>query len=57
MKKRKTNLNGEANIIRVSALARVKYEALVYERADGEVLAEIRARMDAEKSDRDRAEF
>ena len=39
-------LDGESDIVKVTALARVKAEAEAKERADEEVLANIRARMD-----------
>ena len=50
-------LDDEADIIRVAALARVESEAKAKERAVEEVSAKIRARMEAERSERERAEF
>ena len=46
-------INDEADIVRVSALARVKAEAEAKDRAAGEVSAEIRASMEAERSERE----
>ena len=50
-------LNDEAGIVRVAALAREKDEAEANERAAKEVSAEIRARMEAERLEREREEF
>ena len=57
MKKDDEMLDDEADIVRVVALARVKAEAKAKERAAEEVSAEIRASMEAERSERERAEF
>ena len=47
----------ETDIVRVTDLARVKAEAEVNKRAAEEVLDENRDRMEAERSERERAEF
>ena len=57
MKKEGKILDDEADIVRVAALARVKAEAEAKERAAEEVSADIRASMEAERSERERAEF
>ena len=48
-------LDDKANIIRVAALARVKAKAEAKERAYEEASSDIRSRMEAEKSERERA--
>ena len=50
-------LDEKADIVRVAALARVNSEAEAKDRADDEVSAEIRSRIEAERSERERAEF
>ena len=50
-------LDDEANIVRVSALAKVKAEEEAKERETEEVSANIKDRMEAELSERDREEF
>ena len=50
-------LDDKANIVRVADLARVKAEAKVKEREAEEVLSDIRARMEAERSDIERTEL
>ena len=50
-------LNDEADIVRVAALDRVKDKDKANERAAKEVLAKIRARMEAEQSERKRVEL
>ena len=57
LKKEDEMLDNEANILRFSALDRVKAEAEAKERAAKEVSAEIRASVDAEQLERERAEF
>ena len=48
-------LNDKADIVRIAALTRVKSEAEANERAVKEVSAQIRARMEAGQSERERA--
>ena len=50
-------INNEADIVRFSALARVKAEAEAKERAAEEVSAEIMASMEAERLEKERSEF
>ena len=50
-------LDDEADIVRVAALARVKSESEANERESEEISTDIRARMEAERSERERAEF
>ena len=50
-------LNDQANIFRVAALARVKAEAGTKERAADEVSANIKASMEANRLERERAEL
>ena len=50
-------LDNVANIIRVSALSRVKDEDKAKDKASREVSTNIRARMEAEQLERDREEF
>ena len=47
-------LNDEADIVMFSALARVKAEYKAYDRAAEEFSADIRARMEDERSERER---
>ena len=50
-------LDNEANIVRVATLDRVKAYAKAKEREAGEVSSKIRARMEAKRLERGRAEF
>ena len=50
-------LDDEANIVRVAALARLKAEDEAKDRAAEEVSAEIKDKMEAERSERERAEL
>ena len=56
-KKNEEEMLDEAGIVRVATFYKVKAEAKAKERTDGEVSDEIRARMEAERLERDREEF
>ena len=50
-------IDGESNIVRVAALSILKAKVKANERTAKEVSAEISARMEAERSERERTEF
>ena len=50
-------IEDEADLVRVSALAREKFDAEANEMASEEVSAETRSRLEAERSERERVEF
>ena len=57
VEKREERLNYEAEISKVSTLARVKAEAEAKERAAKEISSKIKARTEAEPSERERVEL